>query len=273
MSDEANTPGLGCGNGPAVHTITYDDNENKEHMAPSPEPFRFLSLPIEIRLRIYRYLAPNTPTSPFRDDGRPSCPSILRTNRTIYKEAIVEWYSFMPYDVYVSGQELRLSNLGITILPGEALPSMFQAIKSLDLTIRLEILPVLGQKYDSPRNTMLHQRLLTCFLPCSVGASNLQQLQVTLGVFLPFFLFYRCQPNLFRQALDSNVSALRNIHGLAKASVTIRFQAAIDKVYGLHYPTGPADLWKQEFMAILSAFSKDLEQSLSSGRCRHCILA
>jgi hypothetical protein len=84
------TTGLACENRPAAHTIAYDDDKNKEYRASMSEPFRFLSLPKEIRLRIYHYLAPNTPISPFRDDGGPCCPSILRTNRIIYEEAVVE---------------------------------------------------------------------------------------------------------------------------------------------------------------------------------------
>lgn len=85
MSSEAYTTGLVCEEGPEAYTAMYHDENNTEHRVSMFEPFQFLSFPVEIRLQIYHYLAPNTPTSPLRDDARPCCPSILRTNRTIYK--------------------------------------------------------------------------------------------------------------------------------------------------------------------------------------------
>ncbi|KAF4624412.1 hypothetical protein G7Y89_g13757 [Cudoniella acicularis] len=262
MSSEAYTTGLGCENRPAAHTITCDDDENKEHRDPMSEPFRFLSLPMEIRLRIYHYLAPNTPTSPFRDDGRPCCPSILRTNRTIYEEAMVEWYSLMPYKAYIGAKQLQL--LSLTISPDEALPWMFQAIKFLDLSIRLEKVSMPGPKYESSRHLALHQILHACFPPRSTGAGNLQQLRVELSVMPPFFVAYKHQPDQLRRALDGNLSALRNLHGLAEASIIINFASATNHIYGLDHSTAPLLPWKMEFMAILRAFSNDLEQSISA---------
>ena len=226
------------------------------------EPFRFLSLPMEIRLRIYHYLAPNIPTSPFRDDGRPCCPSILRTNRTIYEEAVVEWYSLMPYKAHV-GRELRL--LSLTISPDAALPWMFQAIKFLDLSIMLERVSTPGPKYESSPHLALHQILHACFPPRSTGAGNLRRLRVELSFTLPFFVAYRHQPDQLRRALDCNLSALRNLHGLAEASIIIAgFSPIINHACGLDYSYAPLFPWKMEFMAILRAFSNDLEQSISA---------
>ncbi|KIM94628.1 hypothetical protein OIDMADRAFT_60403 [Oidiodendron maius Zn] len=262
MSSEAYTTGLGWENAPIAHMITYDDDENKEHKAPMSKPFRFLSLPIEIRLRIYHYLAPNTPTSPFRDDGRPCCPSILRTNRTIYEEAMVEWYSLMPYKAYIDSKQLEL--LGLTISPDEALPWVFQTIKFLNLFIMLEKVTMPGLNCEPSRHLAVHQILYTCFPPRSAGAGNLQRLRVELGCKLPFFKAYRHQPDELRRVLDCNLSALRNLHGLAEVSIIIRFSPIIDHIFGLNYSTAPLRPWKMEFMAILRAFSNDLEQSINT---------
>lgn len=264
MSSEAYTTGLACENRPAAHTITYDDDKNKEHGASMSEHFRFLSLPKEIRLRIYYYLAPNTSTSPFRDDSRPCCPSILRTNRTIYEEAIVEWYSLMPYKAYIGFKQLQLLS-SLTISPDEALPWMFQAIKFLDLSIRLE-------KFSMPRlnceslsqHLALYQLLHTCFPPRSIGAGNLQRLRIELDVIPPFFVAYKHQPDQLRRALDGNLSALRNLHGLAEASIIINFALVTNQIFGLDYFNAPLLPWKMEFMAILRAFSNDLEQSITA---------
>ncbi|PMD56100.1 uncharacterized protein K444DRAFT_616590 [Hyaloscypha bicolor E] len=263
MSSESYTTGLACENRPAAHTIAYDNDENKEHRASMSEPFRFLSLPKEIRLRIYHYLAPNTPTSPFRDDGGPCCPSILRTNRTIYEEAIVEWYSLMPYKASICTKRLRL--LGLTISPDEALPWMFQAIKFLDLFIRLERVSMPGIKCESPsRHLALHQILHTCFPPRSIGAGNLLRLRIELGVMPPFFVAYKHQPDRLRRALEGNLSALRNLHGLAEASIIIAFDSATNHIFAFDYPNAPLLPWKMEFMAILRAFSNDLERSITA---------
>ena len=226
------------------------------------KPFRFLSLPIEIRLQVYRYLAPNTPKSPYRDDGRPCCPSILRTNQTIYKEAMDEWYSFMPYKAYIDTKQLHL--LGLTISPDEALPWAFQTIKILDLSISLQKVPMPGLEYDPSRYLAARQILYTCFPPRSAGAGNLQRLRIELLVLIPFFKAYRHQPDQLRQALDSNLSAFRNLYGLVEASIIIKFSPIADRIMGLNYSTAPLYPWKMEFMAILRAFSNDLEQSMLS---------
>ncbi len=227
------------------------------------EPFQFLSFPVEIRLRIYYYLAPNTPTWPFRDDSRPCCPSILRTNRTIYEEAMVEWYSLMPYKVYVSRQQLHI--LGLRISPGRALPWIFYAIRFLDLQISLQrvSLPGTTVKASPSRHLELHQYLTACFPP-SLRASNLQRLRVELVVMLPFFVAYKGQPEQLRQALDSNLSALRNLRGRAEVSISVSFAPALTQILRLDHPNAPFLPWKVEFMAILQDFSYDLEQFISA---------
>jgi len=229
------------------------------------KPFQFLSFPVEIRLRIYHYLAPNTPTSPFRDDGRPCCPYILRTNRTIYEEAMVEWYSLMPYKASVSRQKLHLIGPGgLRISPGEALPWMFHAIRFLDLQISLQRVSLPGTRVEaSPsRHLALHQYLTACFPPRSTRASNLQRLRVELLVMVPFFVTCKEQPDQLRQALDSNLSALRNLRGQAKTSISISFVPFLNQI--LDHFNAPLLPWKMEFMAILRAFSYDLEQFIST---------
>ena len=227
------------------------------------EPFQFLSFPVEIRLRIYYYLAPNTPTWPFRDDSRPCCPSILRTNRTIYEEAMVEWYSLMPYKVYVDRHSLHI--LGLRISPGRALPWMFHAIRFLDLQISLQkgSLPGTTVEASPSRHLEVHQYLTACFPP-SLRASNLQRLSVELVVMIPFFVAYRKQPEQLRKALDSNLSALRNLRGRAQVSISVSFASSTTQVLGLDYPNAPLLPWKIEFMAILRSFSYDLEQFISA---------
>jgi len=227
------------------------------------EPFQFLSFPVEIRLRIYYYLAPNTPTWPFRDDSRPCCPSILRRNRTIYEEAMVEWYSLMPYKVYVSRQQFHI--LGRIISPGRSLPWMFHAIRFLNLEISLQrvSLPGTAVKASPSRHLELHQYLTACFPP-SLRASNLQRLRVELVVMIPFFVANK-QPEL-RQALDSNLSALRNLHGRAEVSISVSFATTLIQILGLDRPNAPFLPWKIEFMAILRAFSYDLEQFIATER-------
>lgn len=218
------------------------------------EPFRFLDLPVEIRLRIYHYLAPNTPKPPFRDDGRPCCPSILRTNRTIYEEAIVEWYTLMPYQGHSHGTELRFELLKLEVSPGEPLPWMFPAIKVLHFSLYA----VAGKKRD-PSEIVAHQVLHACFPPRSTGAGNLQRIRVQLAVSWSFFLGYKGQQDKLRAALDANLSAFRNIHGLVEASFVVRFTRLIDRC------CPPAHLlWKMELLAISRAFFNDLEQSMTA---------
>jgi hypothetical protein len=175
---------------------------------------------------------------------------------------MVEWYSLMPYKAYIGAKRLQL--LGLTISPDEALPWMFQAIKFLDLSIRLETVSMPGPEHESSRHLALHQILHACFPPRSTGAGNLQRLRVELGVMLPFFVAYRHQPDQLRRALNGNLSALRNLHGLAEASIIINFASVINHICGLDHATAPLLPWKIVFMAILRAFSDDLEQSISA---------
>jgi hypothetical protein len=170
----------------------------------------------------------------------------------------------MPYKASVSRQQLHL--LGLRISPGEALPWMFHAIRFLDLQISLQRVSLPGTKVEaSPsRHLALHQYLTACFPPRSTRASNLQRLRVELVVMLPFFVAYKEQPDQLRQALDSNLSALRNLRGRAEASISISFAPVLNQMLGLDHPNAPLLPWKMEFMAILRAFSYDLEQFIST---------
>jgi hypothetical protein len=131
----------------------------------------------------------------------------------------------------------------------------------LDLSINFEKVSMPGPKYEDSRHLALYQILHACFLPHSTGAGNLQRIRVELIVMHPFFVAYIHQPNQLRRALDGNLSALRNLHGLTEASIIINFASFI---YGLDYSTAPLLPWKMKFMAILCAFSNDLEQSISA---------
>lgn len=251
--------------------MTYDDDEKAEQIAPVFAPFRFLDLPLEIRLQIYHYLAPNTATSPFRDDGRPCCPSILRTSRTVYDEAMAEWYSLMPYKASVArpGEEFWLHLCNLRFPPNE-FPLMFRAIRFLDITIKLETVSMPGIRCGYPsRHLFVHQFLQACFPPRPTGLGNLQRVRVELGFMHPFFIAYKGQADYLRRALDDNVGALRNLRGLVDVSIRIHFPWIVDQTLGLKYPTAPFFPWKMEFLAILHAFSNDLERFISASRCRY----
>jgi hypothetical protein len=81
---------------------------------------------------------------------------------------------------------------------------------------------------------------------------------------LPFFVAYKGQPEQLRQALDSNLSALRNLRGRAEVSISVSFAPALTQILRLDHPNAPFLPWKVEFMAILQDFSYDLEQFISA---------
>ena len=228
-----------------------------------PGTFSFTSLPLEIRRQIYRELAPNTHTSPFRKDGRPCCPAILRTNRAIYGEAIVEWYSIMPYKVSIT-KEIELLNHKIS--PHQALPRMFSAIKSLDLSVHL-------QKHRRPelsdeptcRLSTNGQLLDACFPSNAIGTMHLSALQLRLSFAPPFFTAYKDQPDQLRRALESSLGPLQRLRGLREVNVIIYFSAIINNMFGLVWPEAPLFLWKEKFVAQLYAFSKRLVRRICAG--------
>lgn len=142
---------------------------------------------------------------------------------------------------------------------------MFRAITFLDLTIVLEkvSMPEINCEYPS-RHLVIHQFLQVCFPPRPTELGNLQRLRLELGLMPAFFYVYKDQPDQLRRALDGNLNSIRNLHGLVEVSISIHFSFVIDQVHGLKHPTAPLRPWKMEFMAILRAFSNDLEQLIST---------
>jgi hypothetical protein len=140
---------------------------------------------------------------------------------------------------------------------------MLQATKFLDLAIRLEKVPMLGgPTCEPPQHLAAHQILQACFPPRSTRAGILRRLRVELCVMPLLFIAYKHQLDQLRRALDGNLSALRNLHGLAEVYI-IKFSPIINHMWGLDYPTATLLPWKKEFMAILFAFSKDLVRSIN----------
>ena len=142
----------------------------------------------------------------------------------------------MPYKVYVSRHRLHI--LGLSSSPGRALPWIFHAIRFLDLQISLQKASLPGTTVEaSPsRHLELHQYLTACFTASS-RANNLHRLRVELVVMTPFFVACKEQPEQLRQALDSNLSALRNLRGRAEVSISVSFVPASLKRSDFIIPT------------------------------------
>ncbi|KAF2498699.1 hypothetical protein BU16DRAFT_302832 [Lophium mytilinum] len=129
------------------------DSIATQHAAAS---FPLLELPVELRLHIYRFLAPNKPVEPWtiynpkplRDDGEKCHPVILRVCRTIYNEALGEWYGGVEYQMFACNESIGLHPRTVirtaAIHAGLASPHPgLRKMKTLRLHIVLPTQPVL----------------------------------------------------------------------------------------------------------------------------------
>lgn len=124
----------------------------------------------------------------------------------IHQEVLKEWYGSVPYKASIEQQGVHF--LGGRILPYIALPSTFQSIKTLNLSIHLMKGPDLCKLCTIQDDNLnyLHpfsfedcvKALAECF---SGKQSKLERLQLLLLVSVPLFAFVERKPGELRKAL------------------------------------------------------------------------
>jgi hypothetical protein len=129
----------------------------------------FHELPAEIRVHIYSFIIPTVIVQPViprkyrdRDSRRPGplkgnfeevCPAMLRTNKQIYNEMVVEWYGSVRYGGVI---DTTIYHTGLGFLNNALrkpyVDSNYRFIQRLDLSLTLY--------YPDPRSVR-HATLLT----------------------------------------------------------------------------------------------------------------
>ncbi|RDW72207.1 hypothetical protein BP5796_08241 [Coleophoma crateriformis] len=231
-----------------------DDDAQQQPGSLSPS-FPLFELPLEIRLLIYRYLVPNifaddeTFRKPFRDDGGPCCPALLRANKQIYREAIGEFYGQEYFGLWIkpSGWAFARSS-GMPIK--NPFPTAIRLVEKLALTIYL------GNYSD---NFNYQAILADYFTNAQHGA--LRRLRLTLLVSIEFFELFRHKPARLRKQIEAELRPLRSGRGLSEVSLTKIDSCHPITVWG-HEKTFEASM--TEFLGVIQTFFDELRIEMIS---------
>lgn len=242
----------------ALPVLAKRDDEFEQTSRSSSLAFPLLELPFEIRLLIYGCLVPNvfvddaTFRKPFRNDGAPCCPAILRANKEIYDEVVGEFYGQEYYGLWInpSGWAFARSS-GMPIK--NRFPTAIRLVQKLALSIYL------GNYSDN----FNYQAILTEYFKDS-QCGSLHSLRLTLLISIEFFELYRYKPVLLRHQIEAELRPLRSGRGLSEASlVEIDYRHPIT-VWG-HEETFHTSM--AEFLGVIETFFDELQiEMTSSGR-------
>ncbi|KAI9760025.1 MAG: hypothetical protein M1840_002753, partial [Geoglossum simile] len=231
----------------------------------SPAHFPFLSLPAELRRLIYRHLIPNltvqvlhkrSPQSPFREDGDPCCPAILRVNRMVNEEVLEMWYGSVFYSVELRANTVYLLNQ--TIEPRGLPPSVFQAVRFLK--VKTVLANRRSAEPDGPAMDQGGFREGVSTLACCLSAMHrLKRLDLTLALVPTWFCRKRVKPDDIRQVLVWNLDPLRTVRGLSEVRTEIVVPQYVAQVVGFSENFVST---KTEYTAIARAFMDAIEREM-----------
>ncbi|OCL07512.1 hypothetical protein AOQ84DRAFT_364909 [Glonium stellatum] len=157
-----------------TQALAFGKGEMKELARPSKSPerldyFPLQQLPMELRIMIYSYLAPDRVVPPSRSktartrrnrlyrslryDGGSCCPAMLQTAKSIYTEAIDEFYGNAVFQVLVRGESYVFADNGELL--SSTVPRNLKHVRTLHLMLKL---PQLSSSV--PSNHIARQRLI-----------------------------------------------------------------------------------------------------------------
>ncbi|RDW65989.1 hypothetical protein BP6252_09624 [Coleophoma cylindrospora] len=244
----------------ASHSVAFPilakrDKDFQQQPGSLSPSFPLLELPFEIRLLIYRYLVPNifaddaTFRKPFRDDGGPCCPALLRANKQIYREAIGEFYGLEYFGLWInpSGWAFARSS-GMPIK--NRFPTAIRFVEKLALTIYL------GNYSDN----FNYQAILGDYFTRAQNGP-LRSLRLTLLVSIEFFERFRYKPARLRKQIEAELRPLRSGRGLSEVSLTKIDSCHPITVWG-HEETFEASM--AEFLGVIQTFFDELRIEMIS---------
>jgi hypothetical protein len=186
------------------------------------------------------------------------CPAMLRTNKQIYNEMVVEWYGSARYGgvidtaLYHSGLEF-LNNA----LRQPHVNSNYRFVQRLDVSITL---------YDLDPTSVQHAKLVTAmerarlFLP-STGPTNLREVRLVVKIDHQFLWSYHGHREDFPALLNSHLDPLCKIfQGNVQVVVSVEFPPL--KYHHLRPVT--RDEWRLiEYSSLASKTQRLLEDALA----------
>lgn len=156
-----------------------------------------------------------------RKDGALCCPAMLQVNRQIYAELVREWYSHATYLVTIGAGLNRLGFLDMRLAPNDAFPCQLKYVRH----IRLYVQPLarLGP-FKCPNQIDITADLAS--LLCQPHTS-LQTVALTVHISPRVVRRTMSQPEKIDEYLELNLSPLRQVRDLTKASSKIRISCVL----------------------------------------------